>query len=1015
MTSNGSIQMPNFFIYIKTLIIGFLIGEAFYFGYFLGEPASAEFRRLLKNGVETGFRWLSSHIESFNLIAYSTYVSLALLILIPVLITLFVLIPYLKTRGTKKDLMLLVKSKRLDLLFTLLLGGLIQYKLLPQLEIVHVHINSLPYFVAITVLLFFLIIFYSSTRNVNTQNDAEQQTANTFVNDEPIEDEDYDFLDMNEQVKNFADQVISCSSSTSLVFGVDGPWGVGKSSLINMAERHWKESNNEGKLVICRFEPLRHASENNITQRLITEITTSIQKKVFAPELTSAASRYSRLVKGTANISLFGVKLSLSHTPESIDDLLEDIDSALKRLGLHIIIVIDDLDILDPKSVNNVLFATKQSFKLSQATYVLCYDTEVLIGDQDDKSKAREFLEKFITVKLNLLVDTKDLIKYLRYSWQSGESLELVPPDTKEKLSSVLTELADILESEHAAEYLPLVGSFRKLKRLVNTMILMQLESSSLAETDFNKRDLINLILLHLNYPGLFRRIYLEETCDTQGNFSVRKGDNGKSWQNSGQFNKIIEEQEHNAQFLLRHLFAVDTLKIKDSNDYRLNDEFRYSRACFNSGQFRNLEKFLKLIIRCVKPEPKETFILYKAAVDEVISGLMVSEVLESEDRINSIDAYDKFWTLLVSHSGKLDRTVVDDLIPTLISHIQNSSILFDTPNKLRQRLVLSLIHVLNQCGWGEDEKSRVRYSALDCKEIAWRIFGSNQYKNKGILQKFITNSQSILGWKDLMLFRLYCSADRGGQYFNLSAALIKDQNNDGETTGSVNLIATVEMRKISQEVFSLFKRNYIDESVNFFDEIAKVPEIEFSGKGVLKEEDNYTGSLEFSQRIAITRTYILRAVLHQLANSFPPTGSGVGCGFYDETGTEDKHGIAIKMNEYLFEVCFNPESKESNALHFIDYCLAHLTDSFFHNDSSNGPVAKKEELLGPLNPEQFKPFWKKHKGKIIEVAKQSTNQNRKVYTPNYIAIYSDDLTMVLNVLEEIAEEPNEQDRQETD
>lgn len=1014
MTSNGSIQMPNFFIYIKTLIIGFLIGEAFYFGYFLGEPASTKLRVLLKSFFDTTLGYISTYFENINLIAYSKCVSLALLILIPVLITLFVLIPYLKTRGTKKDLILLVESKRLDLLFTLLLGGLLQYKLLPQLEIVHVHINNFPHFVAITVLFFFLIIIYSSTRNVNTLNGEEQQTANTFVDDEPVENGAYDLLDMGEQVKNFAEQVISCSSSTSLVFGVDGPWGVGKSSLLNMAESHWEKSNNESKLVICRFEPLRHASENNITQRLITEITKSIQKKVFAPELTSAASRYSRLVKGTANVSLFGVKLSLSHTPESVDDLLEDIDSALKRLGLHIIIVIDDLDRLDPKSVNNVLFATKQSFKLSQATYVLCYDTEVLIGDQDDKSKAREFLEKFITVKLNLLVDTKDLIKYLRYGWQSGESLELVPPDTKEKLSSVLTELADILESKHAAEYLPLVGSFRKLKRLVNTMILMQLESSSLAETDFNKRDLINLILLHLNYPGLFRRIYLEETCDTQGNFSVRKGDNGKSWQNSEQFDKIIEEQEHNAQFLLRHLFTVDTLKIKDGGESSLNDEFRYSRACFNSGKFRNLERFLTLIIRCVKPEPKETFILYKAAVDKVISGLMVSEVLENEDRINSIDAYDKFWTLLVSHSGKLDRTVVDDLIPTLISHIQNSSILFDTPNKLRQRLVLSLIHVLNQCGWGDNQNYRFRGSDLERNEIAQRIFGVKQYKDKGIIEKFITDSQKTLGWKDLMLFRLYCSADRGGQFFNLSSALIKDQSKTAETTGSVNLLTVFEMRKISQKVFSLFKTNYIDREINFFVEIAKVPDDEFKGKDLLAEE-GYTGSLELSERVSVTRSSILNFVLYQLANSFRPNGSGVGCGFYDETGTADKHGIAIKMNEYLFEVCFNPELKESNALHFIDYCLSHLTDSFFHDDSLDGPVAKKEELLGPLNPEQFKPFWKKWKGKIIEVAEQSTNQNRKVYTPNYIAIYSDDLTMVLNVLEEIAEEPNEQDRQETD
>jgi hypothetical protein len=74
-----------------------------------------------------------------------------------------------------------------------------------------------------------------------------------------------------------------------------------------------------------------------------------------------------------------------------------------------------------------------------------------------------------------------------------------------------------------AAKYLPLVGDLRKVKRFVNAMLLMQLERSDLGRTDFNKRDLINLILLHLNYPGLFRCIYAEETEGRCGTFSVRR------------------------------------------------------------------------------------------------------------------------------------------------------------------------------------------------------------------------------------------------------------------------------------------------------------------------------------------------------------------------------------------------------------------------------------------------------------------------------------------------------------
>ena len=132
------------------------------------------------------------------------------------------------------------------------------------------------------------------------------------------------------------------------------------------------------RVIVCRFEPLRYASEPDLADRLIRDLTAAIQSKVFAPEFRPAASRYSRLIKGKADVSFLGFKLSMEPSQETVDELLDDIDEVLRRIGRRVIIVIDDLDRLDAKTTNNVLFATRRTFKLSQATYVLCYDTEVL-------------------------------------------------------------------------------------------------------------------------------------------------------------------------------------------------------------------------------------------------------------------------------------------------------------------------------------------------------------------------------------------------------------------------------------------------------------------------------------------------------------------------------------------------------------------------------------------------------------------------------------------------------------
>jgi hypothetical protein len=196
--------------------------------------------------------------------------------------------------------------------------------------------------------------------------------------------------------------------------------------------------------IVCRFEPLRYASEPDLADRLIRDLSAAIQRKVFAPEFRPAASRYSRLIKGKADVSFLGFKLSLEPSQESVDELLDDIDEVLRRIGRRVIIVIDDLDRLDAKTTNNVLFATRRTFKLSQATYVLCYDTEILAGGKEEGSRAREFLEKFVTVKLSLFVDSSSIRDFLRRDWQRAENqLGSIPSDTMLKLGAVLNELAE--------------------------------------------------------------------------------------------------------------------------------------------------------------------------------------------------------------------------------------------------------------------------------------------------------------------------------------------------------------------------------------------------------------------------------------------------------------------------------------------------------------------------------------------------------------------------------------------
>lgn len=522
--------------------------------------------------------------------------------------------------------------------------------------------------------------------------------SNYFLSDIEINSESDDLLNIKEQAKKFAESVMQSAD----VFGVDGPWGIGKTSFINLAERVWSNNSN---FLVCRFEPLRYASEPDLAGRLVRELTSTIQKSVYAPEFRLAADKYSRLIKGKAEVSFLGFKLSLEPSPETVDDLLDDIDEVLKRINRRVIIVIDDLDRLDAKTVNNILFATKRTLKLTQATYVLCYDTEILTKGQgkDESSLAREFLEKFVTIKYSLFVDNSSICDFLRGKWKDSVLQDgTTPPDAIMQLSSIFDELANILQSDIASHYLPLVGNMRKVKRFINTIRLMQIEKTNLIRTDFNKRDLINLILLHLNYPGLFRQIYAEETGGNKGSFSIKYDSKDKEYINADNFEEIVKthSQDTSSIFLAKQLFDVKTIEWGGLGGPNEGDFA--SRACFNNPNFRNLEAYLNLIVRVIAPEPVTTLILYKEALENIRNGTTIVSILKRAEFTshNWEYAHERLWTEILNQSYSLPPLIVEQAIDTLIIYLPDYPSVKSDDRALRELMIYILLELLDRAGW---------------------------------------------------------------------------------------------------------------------------------------------------------------------------------------------------------------------------------------------------------------------------------------------------------------------------
>ena len=140
--------------------------------------------------------------------------------------------------------------------------------------------------------------------------------------------------------------------------------------------------------------------------------------------------------------------------------------------------------------------------------------------------------------------------------------------------------------------------------------------------------------------------------------------------------------------------------------------------------------------------------------------------------------------------------------------------------------------------------------------------------------------------------------------------------------------------------------------------------------------------------------------MLYQLSDPQRPTGSGAGCGLYDENGSGDSGGIAKRMNEYVFEICFNPESQDGNIFYFLDHCLSHLSSGFFSGGNEDGYLATRQGLPGSFDPREMGKFWRRHREFILQ--QEPKKSDRRVITMNYIASYRDDLDKVFTVLDQL-------------
>lgn len=991
--NNQFLRLSTFFILIQAGFVGFFSSELWH----LGNAASVPINSYIAD----------KNLECTTLVICGVY--------------LVTLLTYAYCRGSFIRLKSVVKSGRLDLLIMIALGilfsvscsglGAEQYKIFAA----RIKPLTLTLLICMPLVVSTLMLVRAACAAIVSRRRLGDNALSFFFGDEEKDTQDQDLLGMSDTAVRFADRVLNGNSPKSLVFGIDAPWGIGKSSFVNFCSEYWSRKYKD-KVIVYRFEPLRFEAKTDLLQRFVDDLVVTIQRSEFIPELRTIVSRYRRLISGNSKISFLGGAIDLRPGGWTVEDSIVELESALSRIKKKIVVVVDDLDRLKYSKIKEILFAIQKGFKFPNISYVLCYDTDNIVSlksNNQDAEEVREFLEKFVNIKISLFPDASILAKFVSENFAEAIHNNLnIGNRTIDEISRAINVLVKIYHSPDYHHYQEILGDVRKLKRLINTLLLFEIEKTDFENSDFDKEDLVHLLLIYINYPNIFRKIYYAETDGKTGFFSVTGDVSGSlckmDYVNFEEYTKYARAQAPIPQFLLNRIFATE---IKLANFSSRNKETALQTfACFNGGPYagrRNLERHLHLIVKMSKPAKLDSYNFYLNHLSKIRTDTSIETILAQSDfaPASGETSRNQLWNTVVNASDTIEAETGRALLRHILHNLPEYSLLSIQKIELGARDDMSyrLLKLVNQFGLGNVSGPRLPNAPENVREIAEWIFGEGRHVGEGIIETLGNAARGPLGWRDLLIFRLYCRADKGDFVFNIVTALSKRADKDAESTGVLTEIAVVEMREISQRIFSLFEAQYILPDRNIFDVINDLTAEELSGSFhpyVLKMvEQKVITQAELDDAISLERDKLKAFIVYQLANA--TVNFNVGCGFYDEKGTSDNQGIAKRMNDYLFSQCFASAPEAPNFDCFLDFMLSNFAHTFrMAENSGSGFRPHVDEYKKVLLEGHLADYWAANKDQIR--ALRYDQKDKTVRTANYVATYKEDLSPVFSMLDEM-------------
>lgn len=329
-----------------------------------------------------------------------------------------------------------------------------------------------------------------------------------FLSDAAITKPEDDRLDRAAFAKRLASALLSWKQEDSIVIGLFGPWGSGKTSVVNMTLSYLNSATNdsakEDAPIVVKFNPWHFSDQGHLLGLFFGELLQGIRQGApqkfewLKTKLGDLGEMLSPIgdapVVGDYVKPIAGVAKALGQKA-SLVELRKEADKAFRDLGRRVIIVMDDIDRLTQLEIRQLFQTIKLNADFPNTIYLIVADRVVIERSLTTEQgvSGRAYLEKIVQVGFDIPPpDPSHITEFLE------EQIQLI-------VSSVMGGALDPKpwNALYDSGFRNLFDTMRDAKRFANAISF----TSGMVRDEVNSVDFIGLEALRVFTPEIYVEI----------------------------------------------------------------------------------------------------------------------------------------------------------------------------------------------------------------------------------------------------------------------------------------------------------------------------------------------------------------------------------------------------------------------------------------------------------------------------------------------------------------------------